>query len=163
MVPRCEVMRRCWYGAAVAEGGGSLLAGWHESGFVVLLRDTRVRGRLRGHATAGALSAEGGALSPGGDAAMEASMAGTRRASGWRRAGRRGADGPSRPGRACSGWGPRHRVGSGRGWSLMSAAVSQRQRLKQVLHGGRTRANFESRCCRMVAPVVSERNRLQKR
>ena len=33
-------------------------------------------------------------VSPGGDAAMEANMAGTRRASGWRRAGRRGADGP---------------------------------------------------------------------
>ena len=49
-------------------------------------------------------------VSPGGDAAMEANMAGTRRASGWRRAGRRGADGPPWSGRACSGWGPRHLV-----------------------------------------------------
>eukprot|EP00964_Phaeocystis_antarctica_P124869 scaffold88501_cov55-Phaeocystis_antarctica.AAC.1 len=41
---------------------------------------------------------------------MEANMAGTRRASGWRRAGRRGADGPPWSGRACSGWGPKHLV-----------------------------------------------------
>ena len=46
----------------------------------------------------------------GGAEAMEANMAGTRRASGWRRAGRRGADGPPWSGRACSGWGPRHLV-----------------------------------------------------
>ena len=30
-MPRCEVLRRCWYGAAVAERGSSLLAGWHGS------------------------------------------------------------------------------------------------------------------------------------
>ena len=44
----------------------------------------------------------------GGAEAMEANMADTCRASGWRRAGRRGADGPPWSGRACSGWGPRH-------------------------------------------------------
>ena len=66
---------------------------------------------VRGHATAGALSAEGSAtVSPGGDAAMEANKADTRRASGWRRAGRRGADRLPWRGRACSGWGPRHVV-----------------------------------------------------
>ena len=49
-------------------------------------------------------------VSPGGDAAMEANKADTRRASGWRRAGRRGADRLPWRGRACSGWGPRHLV-----------------------------------------------------
>eukprot|EP00964_Phaeocystis_antarctica_P119149 scaffold82886_cov77-Phaeocystis_antarctica.AAC.1 len=41
---------------------------------------------------------------------MEANKADTRRASGWRRAGRRGADRLPWRGRACSGWGPRHLV-----------------------------------------------------
>ena len=62
-------------------------------------------------------------VSPGGDAAMEANMAGTRRASGWRRAGRRGADGPPWSGRACSGWGLMHLVWCG--FSRMMEKVSE--------------------------------------
>ena len=62
-------------------------------------------------------------VSPGGDAAMEANMAGTRRASGWRRAGRRGADGPPWSGRACSGWGLMDLVWCG--FSRMMEKVSE--------------------------------------